>query len=87
MIERYTRPEMGAVWSEQRKLERWLEVELAALDAWADVGRVPHGAADAIRSALQADGWTVNTADGKLAAHFEHTIAITEDGPQILTIP
>lgn len=32
------------------------------------------------------DGWTVVTADGKLAAHFEHTIAITEAGPKILTL-
>ncbi|PZR56429.1 MAG: type I methionyl aminopeptidase [Candidatus Meridianibacter frigidus] len=32
------------------------------------------------------DGWTVVTADGKLAAHFEHTIAIMEDGPRILTL-
>ena len=32
MIERYTRPEMGAVWSEQRKLDNWLEVELAVVD-------------------------------------------------------
>jgi methionyl aminopeptidase len=32
------------------------------------------------------DGWTVITADGKLAAHFEHTIAITDDGPKILTL-
>jgi methionyl aminopeptidase len=32
-----------------------------------------------------ADGWTVVTADGSLAAHFEHTIAITDDGPEILT--
>jgi methionyl aminopeptidase len=31
------------------------------------------------------DGWTVVTRDGSLAAHFEHTIAITEDGPSILT--
>jgi len=31
------------------------------------------------------DGWTVKTKDGKLAAHFEHTIAITSNGPQILT--
>ena len=35
----------------------------------------------------QPDGWTVVTADGSRAAHFEHTIAITEDGPQILTTP
>jgi len=32
-----------------------------------------------------ADGWTVVTADGSLAAHFEHTIAITDHGPEILT--
>ena len=35
--------------------------------------------------AIKPDGWTVVTRDGSLAAHFEHTIAITEDGPQILT--
>jgi len=33
-----------------------------------------------------SDDWTVVTADGKLAAHFEHTIAVTEDGPKILTL-
>jgi len=33
------------------------------------------------------DGWTAVTADRKLSAHFEHTIAITEDGPRILTLP
>lgn len=32
------------------------------------------------------DGWTVVTADGSLSAHFEHTIAVTEDGPVILTV-
>ena len=34
MIERYTRPELGAIWSEQRKLETWLAVELAATASW-----------------------------------------------------
>lgn len=33
------------------------------------------------------DGWTAVTADGKLSAHFEHTVAITEDGPRILSLP
>jgi methionyl aminopeptidase len=33
------------------------------------------------------DKWTVVTADGKLAAHFEHTVAITDDGPRVLTEP
>jgi methionyl aminopeptidase len=32
------------------------------------------------------DGWTVVTADGNLSAHFEHTVAVTEDGPEILTL-
>jgi methionyl aminopeptidase len=31
------------------------------------------------------DGWTITTADGSLSAHFEHTVAITADGPRILT--
>ena len=33
------------------------------------------------------DGWTVVTADGSRAAHWEHTVAITEDGPRVLTAP
>ena len=32
------------------------------------------------------DGWTVVTADGSLSAHFEHTIAVTDNGPEILTL-
>ena len=35
--------------------------------------------------AIKPDGWTVVTSDGSLAAHFEHTIAVTENGPEILT--
>jgi methionyl aminopeptidase len=34
-----------------------------------------------------ADGWSVATLDGSLSAHWEHTVAITDDGPQILTLP
>jgi methionyl aminopeptidase len=34
---------------------------------------------------LESDGWSITTADGSLAAHFEHTVAVTEDGPRILT--
>jgi len=33
-----------------------------------------------------ADGWTVVTLDGKPSAHAEHTIAITEEGPEVLTL-
>lgn len=38
------------------------------------------------RTHVLADGWTVITEDKKLSAHFEHTIAVTEDGPEILTV-
>ncbi len=41
MIGRYTRPEIGAVWSEERRFATWLEVELAAVDALAEQGIVP----------------------------------------------
>jgi len=50
VIARYTRPEIGAVWTQQRKLECWLEVELAATEAWAEEGVVPAAAAEAARA-------------------------------------
>jgi methionyl aminopeptidase len=36
---------------------------------------------------LLEDGWSVVTADGSLSAHFEHSIAVTDDGPEVLTLP
>jgi adenylosuccinate lyase len=50
MIPRYTRPEIGAVWTQRRKMECWLEVELAATEAWAEQGVVPGEAAGAARA-------------------------------------
>lgn len=49
MIPRYTRPEMGRVWSDQNRFEKWLEVELAAADALAEAGVVPREAAARLR--------------------------------------
>jgi adenylosuccinate lyase len=49
VIARYSRPAMARVWSDESKLARWLEVELAALDGWAAVGAVPDDAAREIR--------------------------------------
>jgi adenylosuccinate lyase len=54
VIARYSRPAMAQVWSDERKLAAWLEVELAALDAWADLGIVPREAARAVREQAQA---------------------------------
>jgi adenylosuccinate lyase len=50
MIRRYTNPEMGAIWSEQRRYETWLEVELAAADAMAEANIVPRDAARELRA-------------------------------------
>jgi adenylosuccinate lyase len=47
VIPRYTREEIGAVWTQQRRMETWLQVELAATDAWAAEGVVPEEAAKA----------------------------------------
>lgn len=52
MIERYTLPEMGAIWSEQRKLEAWKQVEVAALRAFERLDEVPAGVADAAEAAV-----------------------------------
>jgi adenylosuccinate lyase len=54
VIARYSRPAMAGVWSEQRKLERWLEVELAALEAWVELGVVPAQAARELRERASA---------------------------------
>lgn len=50
MIRRYTHPEMGGIWTEQRRYETWLEVELAAADAMAGAGLVPVDAARELRA-------------------------------------
>jgi len=49
MIPRYTNPEMGGIWSDQRRYETWLDVELAATDAMAEAGLVPADAARELR--------------------------------------
>ncbi|GGD22234.1 adenylosuccinate lyase [Pontibacillus salipaludis] len=41
MIERYTRPEMGAIWTDENKYKAWLEVEILACEAWSELGYIP----------------------------------------------
>lgn len=50
MIDRYTRPEMGAVWTDENRYHKWLDVELAVCEAWARLGKVPRTALREIRS-------------------------------------
>lgn len=55
MIERYTRPEMGRIWSQANKYQAWLTVELLACEAWAELGVIPAEAAAAIREKARID--------------------------------
>jgi len=55
MIERYTRPEMARIWSEQNKYQAWLDVELAASEALAETGEVPPDAARLLRQHASFD--------------------------------
>ncbi|RLE11579.1 MAG: adenylosuccinate lyase [Actinobacteria bacterium] len=55
MIERYSTPEMTAVWSEERKLEVWREVEILVVEAWVRLGVAPHAAAIAARTSPEVD--------------------------------
>ena len=58
MIERYTRPEMARVWSEQNKADKWLQIEIAVCEAWAKRGVVPTEALAKIRKAkFDVDKW------------------------------
>ena len=50
MIARYTRPEMGRIWSDQNKFQQWLAVELAASEALASLGVVPAEAVQLLRT-------------------------------------
>lgn len=55
MIERYSTPEMAAVWSQERKLALWREVEILVVEAWAELGVAPPGAAESARKAPEID--------------------------------
>ncbi|HKO95455.1 MAG TPA: adenylosuccinate lyase [Pyrinomonadaceae bacterium] len=50
MIERYTLPEMGALWSDQSKFQKWLEVELAVCEVHAEMGTIPQEALEEIKA-------------------------------------
>jgi adenylosuccinate lyase len=55
MIERYSRPEMVAIWTEENKYKAWLEVEILACEAWAELGDIPKEDVAAIREKASFD--------------------------------
>src|SRR5688572_21576618 len=50
VIDRYSRPELAALWSDDARFATWLDVELAVCEAMEQVGRVPAGSAEAVRA-------------------------------------
>ena len=50
MIHRYTLPEMGALWSEQNKFQKWLDVEIAVCEVHAEMGTIPRDALEQIKA-------------------------------------
>src|SRR5438128_12132689 len=50
MIDRYTLPEMGALWSEETRFQKWLDVEIAVCEVHAEMGTIPRDALEQIRS-------------------------------------
>ncbi|SEA90228.1 adenylosuccinate lyase [Thalassobacillus cyri] len=55
MIDRYTRPEMGAIWTEENKYNAWLEVELLACEAWSELGIIPKEDVEKLRQHASFD--------------------------------
>src|SRR5579875_3714290 len=51
MIERYSRPEMATLWSDETKYDAWLQVEMAVCEAWAEIGVIPAESLPALRRA------------------------------------
>jgi adenylosuccinate lyase len=67
---------MSAIWSDEAKLRRWLDVELAALDGWAEVGSVPREAVEAIRAKAQPP---TPEHVAEIEAHTQHDVAAFVD--------
>lgn len=55
MIERYSRPEMSAIWTEENKFKAWLEVEILACEAWSELGHIPKEDVEALRKNASFD--------------------------------
>ena len=55
MIERYTRPEMAAIWTVEKRYQTWLKVEILATEAWAELGEVPREAIEVIKKKASFD--------------------------------
>src|SRR3990172_865590 len=60
MIERYTRPEMAAIWTVEKRYQTWLKVEILATEAWAELGEVPREAIEVIKKKASFDATKID---------------------------
>ena len=79
MISRYTRPEMGRIWSDENKFQKWLDVELAATETLAEAGMVPREAAKQLRERARIDVARINEIEAKVRHDvIAFTVAVQE---------
>jgi len=79
LIRRYTRAEMGRVWSEENRFQKWLQVELAATETLADAGIVPRDAAAKLRERAKINVARINEIEAKVKHDvIAFTIAVQE---------
>jgi adenylosuccinate lyase len=79
LIPRYTRKEMGRVWSDESRYQKWLEVELAAADTLAEAGQVPREAAALLRSRGKIDVPRIHEIEAKVKHDvIAFTMAVSE---------
>lgn len=65
MIERYTNPEMGAIWTEENKFQKWLDIEILVCEAWAERGVIPKDAVAVIRKKAAFDIDRINAIEAQ----------------------
>jgi len=68
MLERYARPQMLKIWSLENQYQKWLEVEIAVCEAWAELGVIPQEALEAIKSRARFDPEEI----AKIEARTQH---------------
>jgi adenylosuccinate lyase len=88
VIPRYTREKMGALWSEEYKYQTWLQVEILACEAWAELGEIPREAVQQIKERAQIDPHRIEEIEREtkhdvaaFVAQLEETVG--EDGKYI----
>ncbi|MCS7215727.1 MAG: adenylosuccinate lyase [Thermodesulfovibrio sp.] len=74
MIARYTRKEMGQIWTDENKFRKWLLVEIAVCEAWAELGKIPSDALQEIKAKITPEEWFKSKEDIKRIEEIESEV-------------